>query len=403
MSKRILILGGAGMMGSGTVRDLLSPLSSACPIGSIVAADSTEARLQQLKQDLTDPRLQTLVLDVSDPQALGRALQDCDLCINAVPTFAGHQMNIFEACLEARSIYVDYGGMGVFTVQQKARHQDFLQAGVMAVVGLGADPGMSNVICRAAADRLDRIDSIHLYWTSTRVGPESPVLEAAYSMSTILAEFANPSMQFFDGKLQEMPPQGGREVVELPQPWGPTEFIFSQHSEPLTVPFAAGIAEKGIREFTWRLALPRADHVAWQALVRAGFGDFDTPVTVPGGTVRPLDVLQAVNRRFVEARRADIPKVKNHEIHFAIGRGERAGMPTRVTVRVIGKPHPLYDDYIDATTSMNCSIGVQQILRQPSRAGVWAPEEVFEPAAYLAEVRRRHFEVSVETVIEEQL
>ena len=109
-----------------------------------------------------------------------------------------------------------------------------------------------------------------------------------------------------------------------------------------------------------------------------------------------------LEQRFVEARRADIPKVKSHEIHFAIGRGTRHGLPTKVTVRVIGKPHPLYDDYIDATTSMNCSIGVQQILQQPLRPGVWAPEEVFDPAAYLAEVRRRHFEVSVETVSEEQ-
>jgi len=45
--------------------------------------------------------------------ALATLLATCDLCINAVPTFAGQQMAIFEACRQAGKPYVDYGGMGV--------------------------------------------------------------------------------------------------------------------------------------------------------------------------------------------------------------------------------------------------------------------------------------------------
>ena len=155
-------------MSAGTARDLLSKLSSG--VTKIIAADANAERLESLKKSLTDPRLETRVFDVNDRAALVALLADCDLCINGVPTFAGFQMAIFEACLEAKRPYVDYGGMGVYTVKQKARHEEWKEAGVTAVVGLGSDPGLSNIICRAVADRLDRVDKINLYWAATKIG-----------------------------------------------------------------------------------------------------------------------------------------------------------------------------------------------------------------------------------------
>jgi len=387
-------------MSAGTARDLLSELSSG--VTKIVAADANLERLDALKKSLNDPRLETRVFDVNDHAALLALLADCDLCINGVPTFAGFQMAIFAACLEAKRPYVDFGGMGVFTVKQKSQHETWKKAGVTAVVGLGSDPGLSNIICRAVADRLDRIDKINLYWGATKIGADSPVLVPPYSVSTLLAEYANPSQQFLDGRLQEVPAQAGKETIDLPAPWGPTTFIHSQHSEPLTVPFSEGIAEKGIREFTWKLSLPERDHEAWIGLVKAGFDAENEPITVKETTVRPLDVLQAVIERNMKRNKSRIPAQESHEIHFAIGVGTRDGKRCKVMCRVIGHPHPLYDDYVDAGTSMNMSIGVQQILKKPLRPGVWAAEEYFEADAFFAELKKRHFEIEIETVMLEE-
>jgi saccharopine dehydrogenase-like NADP-dependent oxidoreductase len=392
---RVLILGGAGLMSMGTARDLLSPMSSG--ITSVLAADANPDRLAALKNSLPDARLQTRIFDVNDRGALSYLLSDCDICVNGVPTFAGFQMTIFEACLAAKRPYVDYGGMGVFTVKQKAEHQQWKSSGATAIIGLGSDPGLSNIICRAVADRLDRIDRINLYWAATKLGPESPVLVPPYSLSTVLAEYANPSQQFLDGRLQEVPALAGTETIDLPEPWGPTTFIHSQHSEPLTVPFSEGIAEKGIREFTWKLSLPHRDHEAWVGLVKAGFGASDEPISVKGVSVKPIDVLQAVIDRNIAKNRGRIATQESHEIHFAIGHGTRDGKRCRVTCRVIGHPHPLYDEYADAGTSMNMSIGVQQILGKPLRPGVWAAEEYFQADPFFAELRKRHFSIEIET------
>jgi lysine 6-dehydrogenase len=87
-----------------------------------------------------------------------------------------------------------------------------------------------------------------------------------------------------------------------------------------------------------------------------------------------------------------------HEIHFAIGQGTRNGKRCKVICRVIGRPNPLYEDYVDAGTSMNMSIGVQQMLRKPMKPGVWAAEEYFEAEAFFAELRKRHFSIEMETL-----
>lgn len=394
---RILIIGGAGLMGAGTARDLLSNLSSG--VARVIVADANPDRLDALKKSLPDPRLETRVFDVTDRNTLLSLLKDCDLCTNGVPTFAGFQMAIFEACLAAKRTYVDYGGMGVYTVQQKAQHARWKEAGVTSVIGLGSDPGLSNILCRAVADQFDRIDRINLYWAATKVGPESPVLVPPYSLSTILAEYANPSQQFLDGKLREVPALSGMETLELPAPWGRTTFIHSQHSEPLTVPFAEGIAEKGIREFTWKLSLPARDHEAWVGLVKAGFGPNNDPLTVKGVTVRPLDLLQAVIDRNIQRNGNRIPAQESHEMHFAIGHGTKNGKRCRVTCRVIGHPHPLYDDYVDAGTSMCMSVGVQQILKHGLRPGVWAAEEYFDVEEFFAAMRKRHFVIELEAPV----
>ena len=395
---KILAVGGAGAMASGTVRDLAASYSR--HVDELVVADTSGARAAALVREIGDARLKSIALDVTDAAALRNALQSADLCINAVPTFAGHQMSIFEACFETRTSYVDYGGMGVYTVKQKAHHRKWQEAGLTAVLGLGADPGISNVICKAVAERLDTIDRINLYWAAKKFGPESPVLVPPYAVSTVLGEYANPSRQFLDGALRDVPPLSGHETLVLPEPWGRTEFIFTQHSEPLTVPFSDGIRDKGIREFTWKLHLPAREHEAWVGLIKAGFGDFDDPVEIDGVHIKPGRFLDAVIRRNIERHGELIPETASYELHLAIGTGECDGKPATINCAVIGSPDPLYDGYADAGTSMGLSIGVQLIGDRPKKPGVWGPEEYFEVRTFLAELERRRFKVMFDISVE---
>lgn len=395
----IAVLGGAGMMGQGVIRDLLSD-RAIVDIAEVRLFDTNRERMEALRDALGDPRLSLHELNVGDPQALAGSLDGADLCVNSIPTLAGFQMDIFAAALAAGVDYVDLGGLGIYTVRQLEWHERFRAAGVVAVLGVGADPGMSNVICRAVADELDEIDSIRLYWAATLNGPENPVLVPPYSVSTVLAEYAHPCIQFLDGRHVECEPQTGKEVIELPEPWGRCEFMYSIHSEQLTVPLADGIRQKGIKEFTWKLHLPQREHEAWVGLVKAGFGDFDKPVQIDGHAVRPLDVLNAVINRNIEANAHRIPVQQGSEIHFAIGRGRVGGRPATARCEVVVRSHPMYAGYVDAATSMNTSIAVQLMLRDERRPGVYAPEAYFDTKAYFAEAEKRHFSIALNRTID---
>ncbi len=387
----VTILGGAGMMGQGIVRDLLSDRAIA-PITEVRICDTARPRMKAMRAEW-GARITLHDLDVTDATALSGTLAGANLCINAVPTLLGHQMPIFEAALDARVDYVDLGGLGTFTVKQMAWADRFRDAGVVAVLGVGSDPGLSNMICRAVADRLDTIEAINLYWAAEFVGPENPVLCPPYSVSTVLAEYAHPSTQFLNGQHVRCAPQTGHETIDLPEPWGTCTFMYSPHSEQLTVPLAPGIADKGIAEFTWKLHLPHREHEAWTGLVKAGFGSFDRPVTVNGHAVSPLDFLNALIARNMAENAERMPAQQSHEIHFAIGRGTIGGKAATVRCEVVLHPDPLYDGYIDAGTSMNASIAAQLILTTPRRPGVHAPESYFDPGAYFAEGCKRKFDI----------
>ncbi|MHA7971734.1 saccharopine dehydrogenase family protein [Rhizobium sp. CAU 1783] len=389
----ITLLGGAGFMGAGIVRDLVSE-RTIVDIKTIRVCDAARDKIEALAAELADPRIELVDLNVTDPAALNAAIAGANICINCVPTLLGFQMTIFEAALAAKVAYIDLGGLGTFTVKQLAEHERFKAAGVTAVIGVGADPGMSNVICRAVADQLDEINKINLYWAAELVGDENPVLVPPYSVSTVLAEYAHESTQFYDGKHVTCPPMSGREFLDLPEPWGRCEFMHSPHSEQLTVPLADGIKEKGIKEFSWKLHLPHREHEAWVGLVKAGFGDFNEPVEVGGVKVRPLDVLNKVIERNIKKNADKIPSQDSHEIHFAVGKGRKNGVARTVTVEVVVKPDAMYAPYVDACTSMNGSIAAQLILANAMKPGVWAPEEYFDVPSYFKELEKRKFIIS---------
>ena len=105
----ITLLGGAGFMGAGIVRDLVSD-RAIVDITRIRVCDAVRDKMEALKQELGDPRLELVDLNVTDPAALNAAIAGADICINCVPTLLGFQMTIFEAALAAKVPYIDLGG-----------------------------------------------------------------------------------------------------------------------------------------------------------------------------------------------------------------------------------------------------------------------------------------------------
>ena len=166
----------------------------------------------------------------------------------------------------------------------------------------GSDPGLSDIICRAVADRLDRVDRINLYWGATKIGPKARARSALQHLYCFggIRQF-QPAVSRW--QLQEVPAQAGAETIDLPAALGTHDLHPLPAFRAADRTFFRGHRRERNSEFTWKLSLPARDHEAWVGLVKAGFGAADEPVTVKGVSVRPLDVLQAVIDRNIAKNR----------------------------------------------------------------------------------------------------
>ena len=154
---KIVVLGGAGKMGSIAVQDLvLNPR-----VQEVMLADVNMQAAEEIADYLDSPKLQLHQVDLADHSALVALLKDADSCVNATVYYSN--LRVMAACLEAKTHYTDLGGLFHTTRKQLEFHERFAQAGISAVLGMGSAPGIPNIHSRYAADRLDTIEYIHIY------------------------------------------------------------------------------------------------------------------------------------------------------------------------------------------------------------------------------------------------
>src|SRR5262245_50262789 len=101
---------------------------------------------------------QARVLDADE--SVASVLKD----VSAVAACLPYRLNleVMEAALAAGTHYADLGGLYHVTLKQWELHGRFRDAGLSAVMGIGSAPGITNVLARLGADRLDAGGAIDL-------------------------------------------------------------------------------------------------------------------------------------------------------------------------------------------------------------------------------------------------
>jgi len=124
---------------------------------------------------------------------------------------------------------------------QFAQAADWESAGLLALVGIGVEPGLSNVFARYAADHLfSEIDEL-----GTRDGANLVVTDEAgneifapsFSIWTTIEECLNPPVIYErDRGWFTTPPFSEPEVFNFPEGIGPVECVNVEHEEVLLMP-----------------------------------------------------------------------------------------------------------------------------------------------------------------------
>ena len=269
----------------------------------IVLGDLDSTRAQAVVDRLDDGRFTAVALDASSTEAI----VDCaratgaDAILNATdPRF---NPQIFAAAFEAHCTYLDmaltlsepdpdapYERPGVkLGDAQFAEHERWRDAGLLALVGIGVEPGLADVFARYAAD--------HLFSSISEIGVRDGanlVIEGysfapTFSIWTTIEECLNPPLVWERERgFYTTEPFSEPEVFDFPEGIGPIECVNVEHEEVVLVP-----REIECERVTFKYGLGEDFIDVLRTLERLGL-DSKEQVRVGDVTIAPRDVVAAV-------------------------------------------------------------------------------------------------------------
>jgi saccharopine dehydrogenase (NAD+, L-lysine forming) len=294
---RILIVG-AGGVGSAAARiavrrDFFEKL---------VLADYDPKRPQAIVDELGDDRLAAAQVDASSVESVASLIREhgATHVLNAVdPRFV---MPIFDGCFAAGATYLDmamslsyphpeqpYAFTGVkLGDDQFAKEQEWKDAGRLALVGIGVEPGLSDVFARYAEDELfSEIDELGVRDGSNLVVAGYD-FAPAFSIWATIEECLNPPIIYEKGKgWFTTAPFSEPEVFDFPDGIGPVTCVNVEHEEVLLMP--RWINAKRV---TFKFGLSDEFIEVLQVLHKTGLDRTDK-IRVKGVEVSPRDVVAA--------------------------------------------------------------------------------------------------------------
>jgi saccharopine dehydrogenase (NAD+, L-lysine-forming) len=294
---RILLIGAGGVGSAFCAIAARRDFFEAC-----VVADYDEARARRAVEALGDDRFVAAQVDASSAESVAALVAEhrATHVMNAVdPRFV---MGIFTGARAGGADYLDmamslstphperpYEQVGVkLGDEQFAVADDWAADGRLALVGIGVEPGLSDVFARYAADHLfSAIDELGVR-DGANLSVEGYDFAPSFSIWTTIEECLNPPVVWeADRGWFTTEPFSEPEVFHFPEGIGPVECVNVEHEEVLLMPrwvdarratFKYGLGDEfiGVLKTLHKLGLDRTE-----------------PVRVGGVQVSPRDVVAA--------------------------------------------------------------------------------------------------------------
>lgn len=222
---RIACVGGAGAMGARAVR-LLSEMGA-----EVLVLDRDEQRGQALADGTDGACFHRF--DVQQ-DALAEHLAGVDVVLNTLGPFAVHGLSVMRQSIGSGVNYVDINDDWEPTIEALALHGEAEQRGVTALVGMGASPGVSNVLARRAAAGLDRATTLITGWALGGAVSTPGGARPSAAMLHLVRQTTGTVRVLQDGVMADVRPLR-RLILDYPG-IGPIATCTVGHPEPITLP-----------------------------------------------------------------------------------------------------------------------------------------------------------------------
>jgi lysine 6-dehydrogenase len=351
----VAVLGAGGTIAPAIVRDLAESEEAA----ELVLLDLDGERARSVAEKHGAGKARSGAVDARE--GLADALADVDVLVNS----ASYRINLdaMRACAAAGCHYLDLGGLYWMTGRQLELDEEFREAGLLGLLGMGSSPGKTNVMAAAAVRKLGEAPRrIDVLAAGRDLAPPEG-FSVPYALQTLVDEVTLAPVALRGGEPTELEPlsDGGR--VSFPEPIGEAATIHTLHSEIRT--FGDSF---GCEEASFRLAL----HPELVDRLRELAGTSDEQVA--------------------EAARSAVPaSAETVSVHVV----EAEGRSGRV-LRCCAITRPMADWGLGGgvvSTAAPAAAAVRMLARgEISARGVMPPERCVEPERLFPEVARRSCE-----------
>ncbi len=369
---------GAGLQGSACAYDLLQHTGAE----RVRVADQRTHDLPPfLERFRGDPRLDLVTLDAQDADAVRRALQGADACMNALPYY--FNLDITRLAIDAGAHYCDLGGNTEIVFEQLELDERARAAGVSAIPDCGLAPGMVNILAAAGIRELARTESVKIRVGGLPQEPQPPLgYKIVYSLEGVLDYYTTPSWIVRDGQRRQVEPLSEVEPIEFPQPVGTLEAFHT----------AGGLS---IMPWTFEGRVPQMEyktlrypgHAEKMRTIRDIGLLAQEPVDVAGASVAPRDLFIAVVDPILRNAPGDDLVALRVEVAGTTADGARR----RIVSDLLDYHDPETGiSAMERTTGFSLAItGQLQAAGEIDARGVCTPDRCVPAERYVAELEKR--------------
>ena len=378
---KMFVLGGAGLMGRAVVWDL----AGARDVREIVVADFDQARAKQVARKFGRGKARATFADVRDAKKLAALMRGASVALNC--TQYNWNLDVMRAAVAANVHYMDLGGLYHMTKKQFALDKDFRRIGKLAIPGMGGAPGITNVMARALADKMDRVDTIKVFNAGADVQKYESPIAYSFSIATILDELTMAPIHFTGRKYVAKAMLSEPELGTFPAPIGKIELRHSIHSELGTL--AESFRKKGVREVFFKINYDPKLVGLVRSLAEAGFTSSEAiEVRGAGLKVAPKDVLLALMQKKAP-RKTPLDVEALRVVVTGRAKGKRVGAAMEMWADHTSRPQL---SAVARDTGFPLAIAAVMHGRgEIPGVGVQAPENVVPPEPFFRELKKRGF------------
>jgi len=264
---------------------------------NIVLASRTKSKCETIAKDIKERlgvEIKTAQIDAMDVDATAKLINDTksDIVLNVALPY--QDLAIMDACLKAGAHYVDtanyeHPDVAKFEYKEQwAKHEDFKRAGLMALLGSGFDPGVTNVFTAfAAQELLDEIEYLDIL--DCNAGDHGYPFATNFNPEINIREITQKGKYYENGEWKEIEPMSVKFKWNYPKVGEyPSYLLYHEELESLTKNFPSIKRARFFMTFS--------DNYIWHlnALQNVGMTNIEPIKIAEGCEISPMEFLKKV-------------------------------------------------------------------------------------------------------------